>query len=59
MNKTACIVINNEYKFEAIYYVGNNCPLNYIIVTPDGITSPPLPRETEGLMKSIFCMVSI
>jgi hypothetical protein len=38
MNKTACIVINNENKYEAIYYEGNNRPLNCILVTPDGTT---------------------
>lgn len=35
MNETACIVINNDNKFEAMYYKGNP-PLNCILNAPDG-----------------------
>jgi hypothetical protein len=37
MEKKACIVIN-ENKFEAVYYEGNNPPLNCILIAPDGTT---------------------
>jgi hypothetical protein len=37
MDEKACIVINDN-KFEAVYYQGNNPPLNSILVAPDGRT---------------------
>ncbi len=37
MENKASIVIN-ENKFEAVYYEGNNPPLNCILIAPDGST---------------------
>lgn len=37
MEKKACIVIKDN-KFEAVYYEGNNPPLNCILLSPDGTT---------------------
>ena len=37
MGKKICIV-NNDNKFEAVYYDDHNCPLNMILIMPDGKT---------------------
>lgn len=37
MEKKICIV-NNDNKFEAVYYDDHNCPLNMILIMPDGKT---------------------
>ena len=37
MVKKICIV-NNDNKFEAVYYDDHNCPLNMILIMPDGKT---------------------
>lgn len=37
MEKRVCIVITDN-KFEAVYYEGNNRPLNCILLSPDGGT---------------------
>lgn len=37
MEKKVCIVVKNN-QFEAVYYEGNNRPLNCILVAPDGTT---------------------
>ena len=37
MGKKICIV-NNDNKFEAVYYDDHNCPLNMVLIMPDGKT---------------------
>ena len=37
MVKKICIV-NNDNKFEAVYYDDHNCPLNMVLIMPDGKT---------------------
>ena len=37
MEKKICIV-NNDNKFEAVYYDDHNCPLNMVLIMPDGKT---------------------
>ena len=37
MGKKICIV-NNDNKFEAVYYDDHNCPLNMVLILPDGKT---------------------
>ena len=37
MEKKICIVYNDN-KFEAVYYDDHNCPLNMILIMPDGKT---------------------
>ena len=37
MEKKICIV-NNDNKFEVVYYDDHNCPLNMVLIMPDGKT---------------------
>ena len=50
MGKKICIV-NNDNKFEAVYYDDHNCPLNMVLIMPDGKT-----WKNEYLLINLFAV---